>query len=152
MGSVYCGGQGGDQGTRALVNNLYGGTFTNLEHTAYTWNSPENIAALQALYDCEGIVFDPTLVGGSEISLFWEGHLNMAFCWNIAQQLNPNTAYTGAGKTVNGDEILFMAFPSTETPQLNGGVWGFGIFDNGDEEKIAASSSICAIPRPRKKP
>ena len=142
VGSVYCGGQGGDQGTRALVNNLYGGTFTNLEHTAYTWNSPENIAALQALYDCEGIVFDPTLVGGSEISLFWEGHLNMAFCWNIAQQLNPNTAYTGAGKTVNGDEILFMAFPSTETPQLNGGVWGFGIFDNGDEEKIAAAKTF----------
>lgn len=28
VGAVYCNGQGGDQGTRALVNNLYGGTFT----------------------------------------------------------------------------------------------------------------------------
>ena len=24
VGAVYCAGQGGDQGTRALVNNLYG--------------------------------------------------------------------------------------------------------------------------------
>ena len=30
--------EGGDQGTRALVNNLNGGTFTNAEHTEYTWN------------------------------------------------------------------------------------------------------------------
>ena len=28
VGAIYCSGQGGDQGTRALVNNLYGGTFT----------------------------------------------------------------------------------------------------------------------------
>ena len=35
-GIVYCGGQGGDQGTRALVNNLYSGQFTNADHTAYT--------------------------------------------------------------------------------------------------------------------
>ena len=26
-GILYCGGQGGDQGTRALVNNLYSGTY-----------------------------------------------------------------------------------------------------------------------------
>ena len=49
VGAVFCNGQGGDQGTRALVNNLYGGTFTNAEHTAYTWNDPENIQALQTL-------------------------------------------------------------------------------------------------------
>ena len=30
---VYCGGQGGDQGTRALVTNLYSGQFTNADHT-----------------------------------------------------------------------------------------------------------------------
>ena len=29
VGAVFCGGQGGDQGTRALINNLYGGTFTD---------------------------------------------------------------------------------------------------------------------------
>ena len=142
VGSVFCGGQGGDQGTRALVNNLNGGTFTDAAHTTYTWNSPENVAALEALVACEGIEFDAGIVGGDEIALFYQGQLNMAFCWNIAQQLNPNTADTGAGLTVTGDEILFMAFPSDTTAQLCGGIWGFGIFNNGDDAKIAAAKTF----------
>ncbi|MBQ2927375.1 MAG: extracellular solute-binding protein, partial [Oscillospiraceae bacterium] len=104
VGAVFCGGQGGDQGTRALVNNLNGGTFTNAEHTAYTWDSAENVAALQTLVDCEGIEFDAGIVGGDEIALFYNGTLNMAFCWNIAQQLDPNTAGTGSEKTASGDD------------------------------------------------
>ena len=139
VGTVFCGGQGGDQGTRALVTNLYGGTFTNAAHTKYTWNSSENIAALQALRNCNGIVFDASLTGGDEIREFYKGNLNMAFCWNIVQQQNPNYAYTGAGKTANGDEILYLAFPSDATPQLQGGVWGFGVFDNGNDAKIEAA-------------
>lgn len=142
VGAVFCGGQGGDQGTRALVNNLNGGTFTNPEHTAYTWDSAENIAALQSLVDCEGIEFDSGIVGGDEIALFYNGTLNMAFCWNIAQQLNPNTAGTGAEKTASGDDILFLAFPADATPQLCGGIWGFGIFNNGDDAKVAAAKEF----------
>ena len=142
VGSVFCGGQGGDQGTRALVNNLNGGTFTNAEHTEYTWNSAENIAALQALVDCEGIEFDAGIVGGDEIKYFYNGQLNMAFCWNIAQQLDPNTAGTGAGLNALGEEIMFMAFPSDSTPQLCGGIWGFGVFNNGDDAKVAAAKTF----------
>ena len=142
VGSVFCGGQGGDQGTRALVNTLNGGTFPTAEHTEDTWHSPENVAALQALVDCEGIEFDAGIVGGDEIKYFYNGQLNMAFCWNIAQQLNPNTADTGAGLNALGEEIMFMAFPSDSTPQLCGGIWGFGIFNNGDDAKIAAAKSF----------
>ena len=142
VGAVFCGGQGGDQGTRALVNNLNGGTFTNPEHTEYTWNSPENIAALTDLYNCEGISYDASIVGGDEIALFYQGVLNVAFCWNIAQQQNPNGAGTGAEKTLTGDEILFMAFPSDTVAQLCGGIWGFGIFDHGDAARIEASKTF----------
>ena len=55
---VYCGGQGGDQGTRALVNNLYSGQFTNADHTAYTADSDANKQALQQLVDWvdEGLI------------------------------------------------------------------------------------------------
>ena len=137
VGAVYCGGQGGDQGTRVLVNGLYGGTFTNAEHTAYTWNSAENIKALETLKGLDGIAFDASIVGGDEINLFKNGTLKMAFCWNIAQQLNTN------GKTDNGEEIIFMSFPSeTGVTELNGGIWGFGIFDNGDESKIEAAKKF----------
>ena len=142
VGAVYCSHQGGDQGTRALVNNLYGGTFTNAEHTEYTWGSEENVKALKALYDCEAIAFDAGIAGADEIALFYNGTLNVAFCWNIAQQLNPNTANTGAEKTLNGDDIMFVAFPADGEPKLQGGIWGFGIFDNGDDAKVEAAKTF----------
>ena len=142
VGAVYCVGQGGDQGTRALVNNLYGGTFTNAEHTEYTWGSEQNIQALKALYDSEAIAYDAGIAGADEIALFYNGTLNVAFCWNIAQQLNPNSANTGAEKTANGDDIMFMAFPADGDPKLQGGIWGFGIFDNGDAGKIEAAKTF----------
>lgn len=143
VAAVYCAGQGGDQGTRALVNNLYGGSYTDADHTAYTWNSPENVKALEQLKSMDGIAFDASLAGGDEIVKFYQGILKMAFCWNIAQQLDPNSAGTGSGLTVTGQEIEFMSFPSqTGESQLQGGIWGFGIFDNGDAARIEASKQF----------
>ena len=135
VGAVFCGGQGGDQGTRALVNNLYGGTFTNAEHTEYTANSAENVKALETLVAQDGINFDPAIVGGDEINLFVQGVLQMAFCWNIAQETN------------NADVLTFdafpMAFPSDDgVAELCGGIWGFGVFDNGDDAKIEAAKTF----------
>ena len=143
IGAVFCNSQGGDQGTRALVNNLHGGTFTNAEHTKYTWDDPKNIQALQELYDAKGINYDASIIGSDEIALFYQGALKMAFCWNIAQQLAPNGADVPE-KTMGGDDIAFMAFPSengTDT-LLQGGIWGFGIFDNGDAGRIAAAKEF----------
>ena len=131
VGAVFCAGQGGDQGTRALVNNLYGGTYTNADYTAYTWTSAENLKALELLKGMEGIKFDASLAGGDEAGEFAKGNLAMAFCWNGATHTN--------NLEVIGDsfEVLPMAFPSQNGTdvQLCGGIWGFGIFDNGDAAK-----------------
>ena len=138
VGAVFCSAQGGDQGTRALYNNMYGGTFTNAEHTEYTMNSPENVKALETLYNTKGINFDASINGGEEADLFAQGVLQMAFCWNTA---------THAARTeVIGEnfEVFPMAFPSpngTDT-KLCGGIWGFGIFDNGDAAKIDAAKTF----------
>ena len=141
VGAIYCSGQGGDQGTRAIINNMYGGTFTDAAHTKYTADSAENIKAIQTLYDTNGINFDASIVGGDEITLFRNGTLQMAFCWNIAQQLN--TDNNDAGLTNDGDEIMPMAFPTESgDPKLCGGIWGFGIFDNGDASKIEAAKTF----------
>ena len=141
VAAIYCSGQGGDQGTRAIINNMYGGTFTDAAHTKYTADSAENIKAIQTLYDTKGVNFDPSINGGEEITLFRNGTLQMAFCWNIAQQKNSDNG--PAGTTNSGDEILFMGFPSESgKPALQGGIWGFGIFNNGDENKIAAAKNF----------
>lgn len=131
VGAVYC----GDQGTRALINNLYGGTFTNPEHTEYTAGSDENIKALELLSGMEGITFDASIQGGDEINLFCNGTLAMAFCWNVSQEKNnaENLSF----------DVLPMAFPTESgDPQLCGGIWGFGIFDNGDAAKIEAAKTF----------
>ena len=141
VAAVFCGGQGGDQGTRALINNLYSGTFTDADHTKYTADSEENIKALELLAGLEGVNFDPAIVGGDEINLFRQGILDMAFCWNIGAQLN--TDNNDAGLTNDGDELVCMAFPSDDgVPELCGGIWGFGIFDNGSEAKIDAAKTF----------
>lgn len=135
VGAVYCSGQGGDQGTRALVNNLYGGTFTNAEHTQYTANSEENIKALELLKSMDGINFDASIAGGDEINMFCNGTFAMAFCWNVSQEKNNL-------ENINF-EVLPMAFPTDSgDPQLCGGIWGFGIFDNGDAAKIEAAKAF----------
>ena len=139
--AVYCGGQGGDQGTRALVNNLYSGTYTNKEHTEYTGAEEQNVKALEALKAAKGVKFDPALVGGDEITLFRNGTLAMSLCWNSAQQNNKDNGE--AGKTNNGDEIIPMLFPTDDgKTELCGGIWGFGIFDNGDENKVKAAKAF----------
>ena len=105
VAAIYCAGQGGDQGTRAIINNMYGGTFTDAAHTKYTADSAENIKAIQTLHDTKGINFDASIAGG--------------------------------------DEIFPMAFPTDSgDPKLCGGIWGFGIFDNGDEAKIEAARTF----------
>lgn len=72
-GIVYCGGQGGDQGTRALVTNLYGASFTNAEHTAYTIDSPQGIqalATLKSLADSGTISYNTDIQASDELALF----------------------------------------------------------------------------------
>ena len=144
VAAVYCAGQGGDQGTRELIRNRYGTKLTNADHTAYTWNTPEVINALTDLKNLPGIQFDASLQGGDEIAKFYQGVLKMAFCWNAAQQLDPNSAGTGEGKNLTGDEIVYMTFPTQpgKSPEEGSGVWGLGAFDTGDEARIAAAKQF----------
>ncbi len=138
IGEVYCGGQGGDQGTRALVTNLYSGSFTDADHTCYTFNCPENIRALELLRDLDGITFEKDLVGSDNIAHFCDGDLAMCFCWNVGNEVtqtinNPNRDF----------DIFPLAFPTNDGEcSLQGGIWGFGIFDSGDAKRIGAAKEF----------
>ena len=142
VAAVFCNGQGGDQGTRALVNNLYSGKFIDEARTGYEWNSEANVKAFQLLADLNGVNYDASIVGGDEQKLFRQGVLDMVFCWNISAFKNTDDG-NEVGKTLNGDEVLFMNFPSDDGKvELNGGMWGFGILDNGDAARIEASKQF----------
>lgn len=137
-GVVYCKSQSGDQGTRALVNNLYGGTFTDDEHTHYTVDSKENIEALQLLYDLEGIRFESSLTSSDAIDLFCKKETAMCFCWNGSVEIQ---------QTINNPDLDFEVFPISfptngDAPKLQGGIWGFGVFDTGDEQRIEAAKTF----------
>lgn len=153
VAAVYCSGQNGDEGTRALITNLYGATFTNDAHTAYTVDSEPIQQALTLLRDTKGIEFDEAINGQEEATLFYHESLKMSFCWSLAQQTaetvdepteeGAEPVVHEAGKTVNGQTIEFMSFPSeTGESRLEGDVWGFGVFDNGDQEKIDAAKLL----------
>ncbi len=155
VAAVYCSGQNGDQGTRALVTNLCGGQFVNDSYTGYVANSEANQQALTLLRDTKGIEFDDAINGQEEAALFYHESLKMSFCWSLAQQLaetvDEPTEEGGepvvhlAGKTVNGQTIEFMAFPTDpeiSQPRLQGDIWGFGVFDNGDQERIEAAKLL----------
>ncbi len=62
----------------------------------------------------------------------------MAFCWNASIEI---------AQIVNNPELDFdvfpMAFPAADAqPSLQGGIWGFGIFDNKDEQRIEAAKTL----------
>lgn len=137
-GIVYCGGTGGDQGTRALAMNLYSAQFTNAEHTEWTMNDAAGVQGLQQLVDWvdAGILeSDAGIVASDELQLFANETAAMTFCWNASNE----AAYASS--------VAFtpyaVSFPSDDgVAELAGGIWGFGIFDNGDANKIAASKAF----------
>ena len=133
--AIYCGGHGGDQGTRHLISNLAGGTaWSNPEHTKFTVANEANAQALARLKAQDGVIFDASIVGGDEYLLFLQGQLGMATCWNA-------TLHANSQEMIDANEwTLFpMAFPSDSTPILAGGFYCLGIFDNKDDAKDEAA-------------
>jgi len=121
-----------------------GHDYVGTEHVLIGLTKVKNSVAAKALEELvktKGVNFDPAIQGGDEVSLFRNGTLAMSLCWNSTQQ--NDTANGEAGKTINGDEIIPMLFPTDDgKTELCGGIWGFGIFDNGDENKVKAAKAF----------
>ena len=129
--ALYCGGQNGDAATRALVTNLYGGTFTDEAHKTYTLNSEENINALTTLQGLSGVIFDKNIVAEDENILFQKQQLAMSLYWNAECQQPENFT------------AIPMAYPSESgRAEMPGEVWGFSCFDNGDESRLEISKAL----------
>ena len=138
-GIIYCGAQGGDQGTRALVNNLYSDYYVNEDGTSYLANSENNVKALKLLQDMVNngsMSANASFAAADELQAFANQTCAVSFCWNYANytQYAAQTQFTP----------FAMAFPSDDgTPELEmAGPYGFGIFDNKDQAKIDAAKKF----------
>ena len=138
-GIIYCGAQGGDQGTRALVNNLYSDYFVNEDGTSYLANSENNVKALKLLQDMVNngsMSANASFAAADELQAFANQTCAVSFCWNYANytQYAAQTQFTP----------FAMAFPSDDgKPELEmAGPYGFGVFNNKDEAKIEAAKKF----------
>lgn len=140
-GTVFCQGQGGDQGTRAFVANLYSADFAKADLSAYDMNSEKGIKSLEQTQKWlnEGLLGNGVAyVGGSDIELFKTASTSFALCWGTSTQL-----VNQAALDENKVSTISLPFPSDDgVPSLEYLVNGFCVFDNGDENKIAASKEF----------
>ena len=136
-GIVYCGGQGGDQGTRALVSNLYGGKMANDEMTEYTFNSPEAVKGLELLQDMvsKGLLDSGnSMAAADELQKYQQETCAMTFCWGTSNAQN---------YALSDGESISVPFPSDDgVPALEYLVNGFCVFDNGDQAKADAAKKF----------
>lgn len=134
-GSLFSNGQGGDQGTRAFLANIGGGSVTDPEVTRYTTDSPEFVKALETAqnwldrgYLANGSQFD----GGTDIQNFANGQTSYTLLWTPAQQGIQEKLLKASGV-----EVVEIPFPAPKgQPSLEYLVNGFAVFKNGDSQKV----------------
>ncbi len=137
-GVIYTGGQGGDQGTRALVTNLYGAPFTNTDHNAYLINEElgvKGLTLLQEMVNNGSLSHNSNIVASDELQMFAAQETAITLAWNATNE------------SLYAEQVDFtpfaMHFPSDDgVAELQGGIWGFGIFNNGDMKKLYASKTF----------
>lgn len=134
-GIVYCGGQGGDQGTRALVNNLYNSSIIGSDGK---WNIDENgvkaLTLLKSMYDSKALDAGFDMAAADELQKFQQETCAMTFCFGTSSEVT----YASEDYTQ-----IAVPFPSESgKPSLEYLVNGFCVFDNKSEERAAASKEF----------
>lgn len=140
-GSVFCSGQGGDQGTRAFVANLYDSSITDDAVTTYTINDEGGVKALEYIKKAvdDGLLLNGSAyAGGDDIKNFATKQTAFTLLWGPSQQTSNQTLLDD-----NGIETIEVPMPSADgVAELEYLVNGFCIFNNGDDAKIEASKKF----------
>ncbi|HFU3729786.1 TPA: ABC transporter substrate-binding protein [Streptococcus suis] len=140
-GSLFSNGQGGDQGTRAFLANLYSGSITDEGVTKYTTDSEQMIKALDkaAGWIKDGYMMNGSqYAGGDDIQNFANGQTSYTILWGPAQN-----GIQGQLLEASKVEVLEVPFPSEDgKAALEYLVNGFAVFNNGDEARVAASKKF----------
>lgn len=140
-GSVFCSGQGGDQGTRAFVANLYDSSITDDAVTTYTINDEGGVKALDYIQKAveDGLLLNGSAyAGGDDIKNFATKQTAFTLLWGPGTQNSNQTLLDD-----NGIETIEVTMPSADgVAELEYLVNGFCIFNNGDDAKIEASKKF----------
>ena len=140
-GSLFSKGQGGDQGTRAFLANLYSGSVTDAEVTKYTTDQPNFVKALEkaAGWIKDGYMMNGSQYnGGDDIQNFANGQTSYTILWAPSQN-GIQAQLLEASKV----EVVEVPFPSDDgKADLEYLVNGFAVFNNGDEAKVAAAKKF----------
>lgn len=134
-GIVYCGGQGGDQGTRALVNNLYSSSIVGADGK---WNIDANgvkaLTLLKSMYENKSIDAGFDMAAADELQKFQQETCAMSLCFGTSAEVTYATEdYTQ----------ITVPFPSESgKPSLEYLVNGFCVFDNKSEERATAAKEF----------
>lgn len=127
--------EGGDQGSRAFISNIYGSWITDEEVTEYTINDEDGVKGLEwakEAYDDDLLGKGISLDGGESIEEFRSGLAASTILYS------PGLYKPDAEE--DDFEPLLVPFPNDSgEPELEYLVAGPAIFDNEDEDKAEAS-------------
>ncbi|HFF7474537.1 TPA: ABC transporter substrate-binding protein [Streptococcus pyogenes] len=140
-GSFFANGQGGDQGPRAFFANLYSSHITDDKVTKYTTDDANSIKAMTKISNWikDGLMMNGSQYDGSaDIQNFANGQTSFTILWAPAQP-GIQAKLLEASKV----DYLEIPFPSDDgKPELEYLVNGFAVFNNKDEQKVAASKTF----------
>lgn len=140
-GIVFCSGQGGDQGTRAFMANLYGSAITDKDLTKYTINDANGVKAFQYISDqvkAGNLENGSGFNGGEAIEQFVSGQVTATLLWAPVNAANNADTMAASGVTA-----IALPLPSDDgKPELEYLVNGFCVFDNKDANRAAISKEF----------
>lgn len=134
-GIVYCGSQGGDQGTRALVQNLYSSNgFVDADGKwAIDDGAVKALELLQSMYNDKAIDAGFDMAAADELQQFQKESCAMTICFGTSAEVSYapiDGSYTQ----------IAVPFPSDDgVPSLEYLVNGFCVFDNKDAARADAA-------------
>lgn len=140
----YCKGQGGDQGTRAFLVNLYGNApLLTEDYSAYIFNSENAVKNIEWMVKAikDGILFNgSSMTANDAIDMFAAGKAahTLLYSPQLNKMRDGQRNYKGKDFTP-----IYMPFPnSSGKPVLEFIVGGPCVFNNSDPDRIAAAKKF----------
>lgn len=132
----------GDQGTRAFVSNIYGGSVMNKDQSAYTFDQEPTVKAMEWVKNS----IATGLIGAGSEALASSDSIDLFLQQNSAFTILYSTGLlkSNQDKKVGEFEEVLLPIPSPGKDQLalEALIGGLCIFDNGDQDKIDASKTF----------